>query len=146
MAKLSNRGSRHLVHEWIRVMCKDRIGNVGLDWTIGGIGDFTGSGFSDILWENTVDGRSVIWVTHGESHVEYAFPSQGNHWSITGIVDLDHNGRASILWRNIVSGDLIAWRSSVSRAHESATQVWTGAWLAPPTFSVMDIRSWSGEV
>jgi hypothetical protein len=97
-----------------RVISKDRIGAVGLDWKIGGIGDFTGSGFSDILWENTVDGRSVIWVMHGDSHVDYAFPSQGNQWSITGIVDLDHNGRASILWRNIVSGDLIAWHSSGS--------------------------------
>src|SRR5262249_37759963 len=39
-------------------------GQMGLNWTLQGVGDYTGSGNSELLWLNQ-SGQSVIWQLNG---------------------------------------------------------------------------------
>jgi FG-GAP repeat len=37
--------------------------DVAPDWRIAGTGDYNGDGYADILLEQTVNGRRVVWLT-----------------------------------------------------------------------------------
>jgi len=41
------------------------IADVPLAYTIVGVGDFDGDSKSDVLWRNTSDGDTVIWLMNG---------------------------------------------------------------------------------
>ena len=93
------------------ILADDGVSTVGLEWQIVGIGNFDGSGFSDIVWENADNGNFAIWTMRGDSAVSQQYPSPGDQWSITGVADLDHTGLADLLWRNVDTGDVQAWFS-----------------------------------
>jgi hypothetical protein len=78
-------------------------------WSVAGIGDFTGDGMSDILWQSG-DGDLDLWEMNGSSvavnaPVGYADPSV---WSLKGIGDFNGNGKSDILWQD-TSGNVDVW-------------------------------------
>ena len=77
--------------------------SVTSDWTIAGVGDFSGDRKADILWQNT-DGRVGLWQMDGASLVLGGFANGGTpvtpDWHIAGVGDFSGDGRSDILWRN----------------------------------------------
>jgi len=72
--------------------------------------DFNGDGKSDILWRDTTNGDTVIWLMNGMGLV--AGGSLGTvplAYTIAGIIDFNGDGKSDILWRNTMNGDTVIW-------------------------------------
>ena len=78
-------------------------------WTIAGVGDFDGSGTSDILWRNSTSGEVYIWLMSGTTIANQGTPGTvSSAWSIKGVGDYNGDGNADILWQNS-SGEVYVW-------------------------------------
>ena len=78
---------------------------------VGGTGDFSGDGLTDIVWRNQVTGDNVVWNMNGTTLTGGAFllPIADPHWFIEAIGDFTADGRADIVWRNQSTGDNQIW-------------------------------------
>jgi len=67
--------------------------------------DFDGDGKADILWRNSKDGTTWIWLMDGKSiSLSQPVNTISLDWRIEGHGDFDGDGKADILWRNITTG------------------------------------------
>jgi hypothetical protein len=86
------------------------IGVISTDLKIVGTGDFNGDGKTDIVWENTVTGKRVVWLMNGTT-----FSSAVNllntpiEWHIAAVPDIYGNGKPDILWENTLTGQRGFW-------------------------------------
>jgi hypothetical protein len=55
-----------------------------LGWRIGGVGDFTGDGWLDVLWRHSGDGRVHVWRMNGMQALQGIdlTPVQDPNWQI----------------------------------------------------------------
>ena len=82
------------------------------NWQVAGVGDFTGSGVSDILYryENAsnasdplngetyidmMNGAQINWTTSGFTSAQ----ETNLNWSVVGVADFTGSGEADVLWR-----------------------------------------------
>jgi len=81
------------------------------NWVINGLQDFDGDGKADLLWHDTVTGRTVIWFLNGTGVAGWAYaPTVADpNWVIENAGDFNGDGKADLLWRNKVSGDHVIW-------------------------------------
>ena len=96
--------------------------NVGSDWQIAGVGDFSGEGLSDILWRNA-SGMVSIWNAIPGSYGAFSFQSPmslGPDWQVAGVGDFNGSGVDGVLWRNVNDGSITTWNALAS-APESFT-------------------------
>lgn len=57
--------------------------DVAPDWRIAGTGDYNGDGYADILLEQTVNGRRVVWrMQAGVKQGEAVLPGTGDNLSL----------------------------------------------------------------
>ena len=84
-------------------------------WTIAGIGDFNGDGYSDIVWRQS-SGALALWDMKGSTVASSStVTSQGSaiapdaSWTVAGIGDFNNDGRADMLWRQ-TTGALALWQ------------------------------------
>jgi hypothetical protein len=84
------------------------IGSPGTGWTYEGIGDFTGTGNNDILFQNT-SGSYELWQVSG-TQIELSdnIGSPGGSYSFKGIGDFTGDGKDSVLFED-ASGNCATW-------------------------------------
>jgi FG-GAP-like repeat len=70
-------------------------------WTIIGLGDFNGDGYSDILWRDT-SGDLALWEMNGTRVLNptATFVATVPGWSVVGTGDFNGDGMSDILWTN----------------------------------------------
>jgi CSLREA domain-containing protein len=81
------------------------------NWVINGLRDFDGDGKADLLWHNTVTGKTVIWFLNGTGVISWAYaPTVADvNWEIVRAADFNGDGKADLLWRNKATGDQVIW-------------------------------------
>jgi len=72
--------------------------------------DFNADGHSDILWRNTTNGQTYIWMLNGMEVVSQGFMSVSSYrnWTIEATGDFDGNGTSDVLWRR-TDGKTVIW-------------------------------------
>ena len=90
------------------------VGSVGPNsgWTLQGVGDFTGDGKTDILWQNSTTGAVNLWVMDGSTIVSNDYISAvapSSDWKMQFLGDFNGDGKTDILWQNSATGAVDLW-------------------------------------
>ena len=68
-------------------------------WSIGGIGDFNGNGYGDLLWHES-SGAVILWMMDGATlGTSASLPGVSSSWRPVGAGDFNNDGFSDILWR-----------------------------------------------
>jgi hypothetical protein len=91
----------------------------GLDWQLGGLGDFNADGFDDILWNNVTTGEVDVWLMNGTTRLSIPDLTEngsgsplmfaGPNWGIAGVADFNSDGKPDVLWHNVTTGQNQVW-------------------------------------
>ena len=74
------------------------------------LGDLDASGTADLVWRNTGDGNTAIWLMNGIVIATSGFPAGiPVAWQIKGVGDVDGDGKADVIWREGTSGTVAVW-------------------------------------
>ena len=72
--------------------------------------DVDGDGKADLVWRNTSNGNTAIWLLDGTAIKSTGFPGGVPlTWEIAGVGDVDADGKADVIWRNTASGTVAVW-------------------------------------
>jgi hypothetical protein len=120
-------------------------GNHPAGYQVVGVGDFTGNGTSDILWQNPTTSNVDEWqLSNGKWAASVVLGSHpGSGWQIAGIGDFTGNSISDILWTNSSNGQV-------------QTDIWelssSGQWTAsvqpgqhPAGYNVVGIGDFTGN-
>jgi hypothetical protein len=80
--------------------------------TIGGNDphDVNGDGKADLVWRNTADGTTAIWLMNGTAIAATGFPGGVSlAWQIAGVGDVNGDGKADVIWRHGTNGTVAVW-------------------------------------
>ncbi len=73
------------------------------------LGDLDASGTTDLVWRNTTDGSTAIWLMNGTRIATSGFPGGVPvSWQIAGVGDVNGDGKADLVWRN-TTGTVAVW-------------------------------------
>ena len=73
------------------------------------LGDLDANGKADIVFRNTSDGNTAIWLMNGTTIASFGFPGGVPLvWQIAGVGDVNGDGKADVIWRN-TSGTVAVW-------------------------------------
>jgi hypothetical protein len=120
-------------------------------WNIAGIGDFSGDGSSDILWQNN-NGTLVDWNMKGSQITSIQNVTLGGSaampdasWSVAGIGDFNGDGKADVLWRN-TNGTLVDWTMNGSQITSSQIVTLGGNPVTPDaSWQIAQIADFGGD-
>ncbi len=74
-------------------------------------GDFDGDGNADVLWRNTSDGNTFVWLLEGtERRAAQSIGTVPLVWEVAGTGDFNGDGKADILWRHTGNGTTVVWQ------------------------------------
>ncbi|GJL67527.1 MAG: hypothetical protein NPIRA06_01620 [Nitrospirales bacterium] len=74
------------------------------------LGDLDANGKADLVWRNTSDGNTAIWLMNGTTIAASGFPGGvPAAWQIAGVGDVNGDGKADVIWRNGSSGGVAVW-------------------------------------
>ena len=88
-----------------------KVAELSDDWTIAGVGDFTGDGQNDILLRHKESGANRVWEMNGFEHQDTLRIKRVRNmqWQIAGVGDFNGDGQDDILWRNQRDGRNTIW-------------------------------------
>jgi phospholipase C len=97
----------------VKVLSTTDLGSVPTSWSVAQTGDFNRDGKTDILWHNTNNGDTSIWLmTANGTQIQVLsvtdFGKVPTSWMIAGTGDFNADGYADILWHN-ANGDTSIW-------------------------------------
>jgi hypothetical protein len=73
-------------------------GSAANPWAIVGQRDFSGDGYTDILWRNGTSGQVVTWFLNGATVIDGGSPgSAAGPWAVAGTGDFNGDGFGDIL-------------------------------------------------
>ena len=71
--------------------------------------DVNGDGKADVVWRNTRDSTTAIWLMNGTAIASSGFPAGVPlAWQIKGVGDVNGDGKADVIWHN-TSGTVAVW-------------------------------------
>jgi hypothetical protein len=74
------------------------------------LADLDASGTTDLIWQNTQDGSTAIWLMNGTTIAAAGFPGGVPvAWQVAGVGDVNGDGKADVIWRNGTSGTVAVW-------------------------------------
>jgi hypothetical protein len=119
-------------------------------YNVVGVGDFTGNGTSDILWQNPTTGDVDEWqLSNGQWSASVDLGSHpGAGWSIAGIGDFFGNGIDDILWTNSTSaanGETQVDIWELGSNGQWAASVTPGLGLHPAGYQIAAIGNFTGN-
>jgi FG-GAP repeat len=86
------------------------VSTVSAAWRFVGVGDITGSGISDVLWQNTATGEVDSWlINDGNLSGGAAIGHASSVWQPLGTGNFNADGIADLLWRNTTTGEVDTW-------------------------------------
>jgi hypothetical protein len=72
--------------------------------------DLDGDGKADIVWRNTSNGATALWLINGTALASAGFPGGVPlEWQIAGVGDVNGDGKADVIWRNTINGTVAVW-------------------------------------
>jgi hypothetical protein len=84
-----------------------------LSWEIVGMGDFTGDGVADVVWQQQSTDLVAIWAMNGTSYLRSESPTgqgvMGKNWTIRAVGDMDGDGKPDLIWQHRANGQVAAW-------------------------------------
>jgi hypothetical protein len=104
------------------------VGTVDASWSIAGVGDFDGDGYSDILWRNA-DSTIAIWRMDGTSFLGGgSVYTPGTGWNVAGVGDFNGDDKSDILFQD-TTGKVAVWLMDGTTVLNAATIAnGTGGW------------------
>jgi hypothetical protein len=86
---------------------------VGVNWNVAAIGDVDGNLFSDLVWQDSSNGRVFIWgYAYAYSHIaslDVDLGVLGANWKVEAAKDFDRDGDADILLRDSTNGHVYVY-------------------------------------
>lgn len=75
------------------------------------VGDFNDDTHDDLVWHNTRNGATRIWMMNGASKIDTAavMPWRNARWQLRGVADFNSDGEADLLFRNMNNGRNRVW-------------------------------------
>ena len=80
------------------------IGSLDAEWSVAGIGDFSGDGIDDIAMWRKSTGEIQIWENGQASHQRYAGSIAQSDWEVAAVGDYNADGKEDLLLREKLSG------------------------------------------
>jgi uncharacterized protein (DUF1800 family) len=71
--------------------------------------DFDGNGRTDLVWRNSANGASGLWLMNGLAAASTATIVTDPNWGIVTTADTNGDGRSDLVWRNSASGQTAIW-------------------------------------
>jgi hypothetical protein len=103
---------RGLTQQAGRSLTPDTVADTG--WKIRGVGDFSGDGRPDLVWQHAADGRLAVWTMNGETATAADPMSIAQvadlNWKIAGTGDFNGDGQTDLIWQHQADGRLAIWR------------------------------------
>jgi VCBS repeat protein len=120
-------------------------------WSVAGVGDFNGDGYTDVVWRQS-SGALALWDMQGSTVTSSsAVTYQGSSlapdasWSVAGVGDFNGDGAADMLWRQS-SGALQLWQMNNASVTSSNAITYQGNVLAPDaSWHVVEIGDFDGN-
>jgi beta-glucanase (GH16 family) len=120
-------------------------------WSVAGIGDFNGSGATDILWRNQ-NGSLVDWGMNGSQIASVdEITLQGSparpdaSWSVAAVGDFNGDGQSDILWRD-QNGTLVDWSMNGSQIASDNEITLQGSPATPDaSWSIAAVGDFNGD-
>jgi hypothetical protein len=82
------------------------------DWRIRAVGDFSGDGKADLIWQHETQGLVAIWVMNGLQLIDGRLLSTSATdltWQIVGGGDFDGDGYRDLVWQNRITDEISIW-------------------------------------
>ncbi|MDR4484687.1 MAG: FG-GAP-like repeat-containing protein [Nitrospirales bacterium] len=72
--------------------------------------DLNGDGKTDLVWRNSGNGATALWLMNGTGIGSFGFPGGVPLiWQIAGVGDVNGDGKADVIWRHGTSGTVAVW-------------------------------------